>query len=115
MGPALGLRHSTNSTRIASRLPSLYDGRDAFGHPMPKPRAEARHKILIEVCVESLADAQAAAEGGADRLELNSALALDGVTPSLGLLREVRRARRKARCSTGPSTTYASPSRRSSN
>src|SRR5689334_19829659 len=51
----------------------------------PRPRP------LIEVCVESVCDAAAAARGGADRIELNSALALDGLTPSLGLLAEVRR------------------------
>jgi copper homeostasis protein len=48
--------------------------------------------VLLEVCVESVADAAVAVAGGADRLELNCALALDGLTPSLGLLAEVRRA-----------------------
>jgi copper homeostasis protein len=56
-----------------------------------RPRLRAR-RVLLEVCIESVADAKAAAHGGADRLELNSALALDGLTPSPGLLREVRRA-----------------------
>ena len=46
----------------------------------------------MEVCVETVDDAVAAATGGADRLELNSALALDGLTPSHGLLLETRRA-----------------------
>src|SRR5438552_2166717 len=48
-------------------------------------------RVTLEVCVESVADAVAAVRGGTDRLELNSALALDGLTPSLGLLEEVRR------------------------
>jgi copper homeostasis protein len=52
----------------------------------------ARRCVLVEVCVESADDAAAAVAGGADRIELNAALALDGLTPSPGLLREARRA-----------------------
>ena len=48
--------------------------------------ARATGRVLLEVCVETIDDAAAAAEGGADRVELNSALALDGLTPSPGLL-----------------------------
>jgi len=48
--------------------------------------------VLLEVCVESVADAVTAAAGGADRIELNCALALDGLTPTPGLLAEARRA-----------------------
>lgn len=43
-------------------------------------------KVLLEVCVDDLAGLQAAIEGGADRIELCSALALGGLTPSLGLM-----------------------------
>jgi copper homeostasis protein len=49
-------------------------------------------RVLLEVCIASVEDAQAADVGGADRLELNSALDLGGLTPSLGCLLEVRRA-----------------------
>ena len=38
---------------------------------------------LIEVCVEGLAGAKIAINAGADRIELNSALSFDGLTPSL--------------------------------
>ncbi|MCA9241947.1 MAG: copper homeostasis protein CutC [Planctomycetales bacterium] len=44
---------------------------------------------MLEVCVGSLADAQAAAKAGADRLELCSALELGGLTPSLALVEQV--------------------------
>ena len=46
-------------------------------------------RILLEVCIASADDAEAAAAGGAGRLELNTALALGGLTPSAGLVAEV--------------------------
>lgn len=52
----------------------------------------ANRRVLLEVPVASVEDAQAAQQGGADRLELNAALALGGLTPSLGTLIEVKAA-----------------------
>jgi copper homeostasis protein len=45
-------------------------------------------KIVIEVCCGSVDDAVRAAEAGADRVELNSALFVGGLTPSVGALLE---------------------------
>lgn len=45
--------------------------------------------VCLEVCIASLDDAIIAASGGADRLELNAALGLGGLTPSTGLLSAV--------------------------
>ncbi len=48
-------------------------------------------KVLFEVCCGCLEDAYNAEKGGADRIELNSALFLGGLTPGVGLLKEVKK------------------------
>jgi copper homeostasis protein len=50
------------------------------------------NRITVEICIASVGDAVTAAGGGADRVELNAALELGGLTPSLGTLLEVRQA-----------------------
>lgn len=48
------------------------------------------HRVVLEVAVETLDDALAAYQGGADRLELCAALDLGGLTPSIGTLVQAR-------------------------
>jgi copper homeostasis protein len=47
--------------------------------------------FVLEVCVESLDRAMAAERGGAHRIELCSDLSSGGITPSLGLMKTVRK------------------------
>ncbi|MCL2727431.1 MAG: copper homeostasis protein CutC [Bacteroidales bacterium] len=48
-------------------------------------------KILLEICAGSITSALNAQEGGADRIELCSALPLGGLTPGCGTIEETKR------------------------
>jgi copper homeostasis protein len=45
------------------------------------------NRVLLEVCVDTLAGLETAVEGGADRIELCAALDVGGLTPSAGFMR----------------------------
>ena len=47
-------------------------------------------KITVEICCGSADDVYAAADAGADRVELNAALPLGGLTPGIGVLRSAK-------------------------
>jgi len=53
--------------------------------------AKSKKHVLIEVAVETVEGAVTAQQSGADRIELCTGLELAGLTPSIGLIREVRR------------------------
>lgn len=44
--------------------------------------------MTLEVCAGSIESIKAAYEGGADRVEVCSALSEDGLTPSVGMIRK---------------------------
>jgi copper homeostasis protein len=57
-----------------------------------RSKPSSLRRIQLEICTASAEDAAIAERGGADRIELNSALMLGGLTPSLGAVREARAA-----------------------
>lgn len=52
---------------------------------------KAENPVAIEVCAGSYEDCLAAEKGGAKRVELNSALAVGGLTPTISTLKKVKR------------------------
>ncbi|TKR78237.1 hypothetical protein L596_019076 [Steinernema carpocapsae] len=46
--------------------------------------------VLLEICIDSFPSAKNAFNGGADRLEVCGALALGGLTPTSGLLKQIK-------------------------
>lgn len=61
-----------------------------LAHAPTAPSARSRVlETTLELCVETLANAEIAARGGAHRIELCAGLADGGVTPSLGLVEQV--------------------------
>ncbi|MFC0399604.1 copper homeostasis protein CutC [Paraburkholderia rhizosphaerae] len=57
--------------------------------PESSAKARAEKRILLEVIATTLADAQAAEQAGADRLELITAFGEGGLTPSIGMVEAV--------------------------
>ncbi len=58
---------------------------------MSQSESRSFEHVRLEACIASVEDAIAARDGGADRLELNVGRELGGLTPSVGLLEEIKR------------------------
>jgi copper homeostasis protein len=59
---------------------------------MADDEAKMSKRVILEVCVDTPAGLAAAIKGGADRIELCAALALQGLTPAPGLIAQAAEA-----------------------
>ena len=81
------LRARLTINRRAVKSPEQVFG---SGSGVPVIVTRMKKRILFEAIVSNPDDAKAAESGGADRFELCSALALGGLTPSIGTVREIK-------------------------
>jgi copper homeostasis protein len=72
------------------RMPPRKDFAATLHPTKPKYKPPTPMPIQLEICTASAEDCALAQQGGADRVELNCALMLGGLTPSLGTVREAR-------------------------
>ena len=83
-GPAVSISAQVQRERQARRRREMENGEWKIEN------GEWVTMILLETIATSVDDCIAAEQGGADRIELNTAIMLGGLTPSLGLLVEAR-------------------------
>jgi copper homeostasis protein len=81
-------KHGTSGRSVNHNTAVCWKG--MLAHAPTAPLAPTRAlQPTLELCVETLANAQIAARGGAHRIEFCGELADGGITPSLGMLEQV--------------------------